>query len=222
MTTLFKQELTCCQCSKPSRHTVVMSTSACGPPDLDMRPAEMARSTLPQQVQACPHCGYCAKDISAPAPDASGVMARTEFRVQLTSDEFPELANRFLCAALILESSNRLVEAGWTAVQAAWACDDAEAAGAARHCRLRAESLLGRAVAAGQRVDELPGVDSLIRAELLRRADAFEEATERLQAGLSLNLPDKLRLLLLFETSLIERQDTARHTVQEGLERGPM
>jgi hypothetical protein len=66
---------------------------------------------------------------------------------------------------------------------------------------------------------ESPGAEILVRAELLRRAGAFEQATARIQAGLNLQLHEKLRRLLLFEASLIERGDTVRHTLQEGLEK---
>ena len=52
---------TCFVCGKESSVTVMASTNTLGgTPDLDLRPAEMMRSTMPRWIQECPHCGYIA------------------------------------------------------------------------------------------------------------------------------------------------------------------
>ena len=75
MTTIFPQEQTCAACGRTSTHHVLGSTNTMGPSDLDMRPAPMARWTLDQQVQCCPHCGCCAWDISEPTEAAGEIVA---------------------------------------------------------------------------------------------------------------------------------------------------
>ncbi|MEI7940721.1 MAG: hypothetical protein WCK27_28935 [Verrucomicrobiota bacterium] len=218
MTTLYQDEIRCSQCRKLSEHEVIESAGSFGSSDLDIRPAEMMRSTLPQQVQCCPHCGYCMPSVSAPLPNVSTLLASAEYRQQLESKEYPELANRFLCSAMILESLGRLKDAGWACIHGAWACDDAGDIQPAKNCRLRAESAIGRAIINGQGTTDRPGFDFLILADLLRRAGEFERADQRLKEGFSPNCDQEVLFLLIFERLLINRRDTACHTVEEAIE----
>ncbi len=217
MTMLYKEQIRCSQCQGLSEQAIIGSTSAWGSPDLDTRPAEVIRSTLPQQVQVCPHCGYCMPSITAPLPDISAILASNEYRLQLKSKEYPELANRFLCSSLILETLGRLNEAGWACVYGAWACDDAGETEAAKTCRLRGEHILGRAISKGQGTADRPGVNFLICADLLRTAGQFRQADQRTQEGFSPKCDQELLLLLIFERWLSCRGDMACHTVEEGL-----
>lgn len=217
MTTLFRKEICCSQCGRLSEHEIIMSTSSWGSPDLDRRPAEPMRSTLRQQVQTCPSCGYCASDITRPAPDVSRFLMSSEYRQQLQSNEYPELANLFRCAGLVLESCGHLEEAAWACIRAAWACDDAASAEAARKCRLQAEQLLGQATTSGQGTANRPGFDCLMRVDLLRRAGEVERASKVSDAGFSRNCDSDTLLLLVFERVLSRRRDTGCHTVEEGI-----
>jgi hypothetical protein len=217
MTTLHKADVRCSQCGKSSEHAIISSTSAWGSPDLDTRPAEVMRSTLPRQVQVCPHCGYCMPSLPAAMPDVSSLLASAEYYQQLNSTEYPELANRFLCSALILESLDRLNEAGWACIHAAWVCDDAGEAQAAKTCRLLAERRLGQAVSRGQGATDRPGFNFLILADLLRRAGEFKRADQRTQEGFSPKCDKEVLLLLLYERLLCRHGDTACHTVEEGI-----
>jgi len=63
MTTLTPDAMRCALCGELSEHLVVGSSSSFGPPDLDTRPAELVRSTLPYWVRQGPVCGYCASDL---------------------------------------------------------------------------------------------------------------------------------------------------------------
>ena len=77
------------------------STSTFGSPDLDLRPAEMQRSTMEVWLQVCPHCRYIAPAISQQVGDLSFV-ATAEYGTTLDDRRFPELARRFLAYALLL------------------------------------------------------------------------------------------------------------------------
>ena len=57
-------ERMCAICGKMSEQMVLASTNRFGPPDLDLRPPEMERSTMEWWIQECPYCCYVAKDIS--------------------------------------------------------------------------------------------------------------------------------------------------------------
>lgn len=217
MTTLYKDEVQFAQCGKSSEQVIVGSTSSWGSPDLDNRPAEVMRSTLLRQVQACPHCGYCMPCLSEPVPDISALLGTNSYREQLESKDYPELANRFLCSALVFESLGRPNEAGWACIHAAWACDDARNNDAAKKCRLRAEQTLSRAIAQGQGTAERPGFDFVILADLLRRAGEFNRADQRTQEGWSPKCDKEILLLLVYERWLCRRRDAACHTVEEGI-----
>ena len=220
MTTFRQVELTCAVCGHTYPHTVLTSTFADGSPDLDTRPPPPARLALPMQVQCCPYCGYCAPNIAEAPVTAREVVARPDYQAQLADARFPYLANMFLCQSLVQEAAGEAVEAGWAAVHAAWACDDAGQAyiAAAVRCRIRAVALFDRAREAGHSFAETPAVEAAILADLLRRSGHFEEAKAAIARGLAHHPGANTRPVLLFQHLLCERQDTAAHTVQEALD----
>ncbi len=64
MTNIGKIEIECSVCGGSSDQFLLLSTNTMGAPDLDLRPAEMQRSTMHLWVVECPHCGYVANDLS--------------------------------------------------------------------------------------------------------------------------------------------------------------
>ncbi len=111
-----------------------------------------------------------------------------------------------------------LAKAGWTALVAAWACDDLGASDeqAARRCRLRAVELWSQAEEVGQTIVEQGfGATQLLLADVLRRAGRFEEARSRCHRGLSGRPEEPFRSLLEFEMELVSNEDTAAHSVSE-------
>ena len=65
MTTIVPQEVKCSMCGSISKQQLIASTNTIiWAPDLDLRPAEMARSTMVYWIQECPDCGYVSVDIS--------------------------------------------------------------------------------------------------------------------------------------------------------------
>ena len=60
MTTIMEFNQTCAVCGETSLQPVISSTSTWGYPDLDLRPAEMQRSSMFAWLVECPHCGYVA------------------------------------------------------------------------------------------------------------------------------------------------------------------
>jgi hypothetical protein len=95
-----------------------------GPPDLDLRPAPLARWTLDQQIGCCPECGYCSADVSLAPPGASEVVRSETYRLALACEDHPELTRRYVCAALILSAEGDNAGAGRAALKGAWAADD--------------------------------------------------------------------------------------------------
>ena len=66
MSTMHEFHRTCAVCGATHRYRILTSTNAFGSPDLDLRPPQMKRGTMPLWVQECPSCGYTAEDVSDP------------------------------------------------------------------------------------------------------------------------------------------------------------
>jgi len=124
VTTMFLIDRICAVCGAISQHSELGSTNTMGPPDLDLRPAPMARWTLAEQVQRCPECGYCAGDIAVASESAAQVVANDAYQAQLIHEGYPELTRRYLCASLILSVQGDDAGAGRAALMGAWAADD--------------------------------------------------------------------------------------------------
>src|SRR6188472_2527868 len=149
MTTMLQIDVRCAVCGALQQAAELTSTSAFGPPDLDLRPNGPARWALPFRVQRCESCGYAAPSIGSAPPGAAEVVESVVYRGVLERSKLPSLARTYFCAALVEESAGRDEAAGWAFLFAAWACDDARAARHARSCRERAAEMFLRALQAG-------------------------------------------------------------------------
>jgi hypothetical protein len=217
MTTYMPLHLKCAVCGRKSTHSKLSSTNTMGPPDLDLRPAEMKRSTMEMWVQKCPHCGYCATPIDKEREGAREVMGGDRYRELSQNQAYPELARNFLCASLILESAGEYVEAAWQSLYAAWTCDDGEKEELAKDCRLAAFQLFSRARDRGERILEDEGAEELVLADILRRSGSFDHALRLCEEGMRKS-PDRFfSRLLKFERSLIKRKGTGLYRVEDAI-----
>src|SRR6185436_21053534 len=109
----------CGVCGRMSDQHIFASTSMSLAPDLDMRPSPAHRWTMPRWIQTCPACGYCAPYIAQQLTQQRGrfawsrrlyamvygsaptIIASARYQTQRTSQAYPELANRFLCCAML-------------------------------------------------------------------------------------------------------------------------
>ena len=57
------QDVKCCICKTGNKVQFVYSTSILNGPDLDTRPAFMARYNIIYEVNICKNCGYCNMDL---------------------------------------------------------------------------------------------------------------------------------------------------------------
>jgi hypothetical protein len=217
MTTIARVSRNCAICRTVSSQIVLGSTNAFGPSDLDTRPAEMLRSTLPYWIERCPACGFCAPDISKPQEGAAGIVRTPAYQEQLRDPGFPALANSFLCHALLLEHAARYSDGGWAAVHAAWACDD-EGSPAASRCRERAVLLFRMAREQGQAVAAQPGADEAVLTDLLRRSGHDGEAMAACRDGLAMDPEPLIAAVLRFQQALIGRGDRKPHTISDAME----
>ncbi len=218
MTTVLTREETCVVCGTTGVYPIIGSTVVLGPPDLDTRPSELMRSTLPYWMHRCPTCGYCAPNLSeGPAAVAAQVVGLERYGRQLEDEGYPELANRFLCHSMISEAANDPVGAGWAALRAAWACDDAGADGAATRCRERALEFFRRLYESGGRFANDIGTEEAIIADLLRRTGRFDEVAEICRLGLARSPNEVIGKVLRYQQTLAARADSQCHTVGEAM-----
>lgn len=217
MTTFYKQKVRCALCKSENVFIGIASTNASGFPDLDTRPPEMQRSTIFAWVQRCSQCGYCASDVSKSRPGSEAVVNGAEYHKQLDDQAYPELANSFLCKAIIDREANDYAVATWALIHAAWVCDDADRAAEAVVCRSKAADMLVTAEAHGQRVAEQNGASTAILVDLLRRAGRTDDA-RRVIAERRTGISEAIIIRILdFQSDLIEKCGTSCHTISEVL-----
>ena len=217
MTTICPVSRTCAVCGTESRQIVLGSTNAFGPSDLDTRPAEMLRSTLPYWIERCPACGFCAPNISELMEGAAGIVRTPAYQQQFRDPDVPTLASSVLCYAMILEHRALYADAGWAAVHAAWACDD-EGSPAAIRCRERAVPLFRMALEQRQTVARQPGGNEGIFADLLRRSGQDGDALAACRDGLALDPEPLIAAVLRFQQVLIGQGDRKAHTIADAME----
>ena len=219
MTTSMPVMVTCALCGAASQQEVLSSTSVLGANDLDGRPNGPARWALEFGVQCCPGCGYCAVDVGELRTNAGRAVADAAYADVLKNSGMPALARHYYCAALVAEAAGESDRAARHYIEAAWACDDAEATERGRACRLRAAEMMAAAFESGQAADS--PVSHGVRADLLRRAGLFEEAlaaVEDAEAVLPEDFsPHSLQtwVVLTYIRELAGAEDDEPHTIED-------
>ena len=171
-------------------------------PDLDGRPGEPTRSTLPHWIATCRRCGTSGPDLSR-MPEGTRDAVRSD-AYQALRGPGPELpALRWAC---VCEALGHRAEAAEAALQAAWALDDAGRDAAP--VRRRAVALWG----------EPEGTeDALRQLDLLRRAGDFAAAGARADALDGAALDENTAAILAFQRARIADGDTGRHMISSAL-----
>ena len=215
MTLLFETSMLCAICSGHVEQKSILSTSAWGSSDLDMRPAKPERSTLPCWVQYCEFCKYCAPDISVASAGAEQIIESDRYLAQLKHASFPELANRFLCAAMVFQKTGNDRDAFWNMVYAAWASDDLSNHLAAQLCRRRATSRLINILEDGRDLGGQSGIEIVILIDLMRRSGRSTEAMAVSQKYLDRAHDSRVQGAIELERKLIASGDDHSHRWNE-------
>ena len=215
----FRVSVICGLCGVASEQWTSKSPKPKEAPDFDTRPGEPLRSTLPVWVQRCPHCGYCADSIASINDNAVDFVRGEAYRALLNEPSFLQKTKEFLCYAAILSHVGQHADAGWSALHAAWACDDAGDEIAAIQCRKRAIALWQRGKKAGQPFGDDLAMEYSLVTDLYRRCHLFEEAVVTCSEALDMeDLSPMLEQLLRREKALIDRKDQSPHSVRELLQ----
>ena len=221
MTTISIETEICAVCKGNVELFVVGSTNEFGSKDLDLRPAEMMRSTYSTWTTRCPHCGYCASDISEHNGIASKIVRLVVYKRQLNDMRLPELANTFLCESLILDANGKSIDAGFACLHAAWACDDVKNISSAKGSRLRASMHFAIAKSEGKSLFKEEGREFIMLADIERRANAYDKAKNFCNEGLAIVDDPNIIKILNFQLHLCVIEDSNVHTIQEALKWQP-
>jgi hypothetical protein len=221
MTRMRPIDIQCCVCGETNTQYLLESTSSFGAPDLDGRPAPLERHAIGMLVQCCPSCGYCARRVDDCGNDAPAVLRSfvedAAYQRQLRDATKPDLANQFLCRAMLRERADNLAEAADSALHAAWACDDAELPAAAQECRERAIAYFQRAFAAGQIAGLMGEFAGVTLVDLLRRTGHFAEARIEAATRMLKSNDERVRGALALEQEYCDRSDAALHRLDEAV-----
>lgn len=215
MTSFIDQKQTCKACGVETSYSVLAGTNSRGYPDLDLRPAGMARQALLRRVVQCKHCGYCAPDISEGPDSARDVISTEPYCRALADSAGPELARRWRRWALVNECAGDRATAGWAYLSAAWASEDAREEDAARTYRAMALEHLSACTDAGARIMKDPESQQLLLLDLHRRLGEYAEATAIADLVTETSTADEVRAIARFQAALIQREDRRCYSVAD-------
>lgn len=212
MTDYDREKLRCYCCGQSSEQTILMSTNSFGSPDLDQRPAGMARATAGSWLLECPFCGYVAESIDRGDARTRAFLETAEFRAASLEPLPDPAARRFLVrAAQDAYEGNRTAAFRHT-LSAAWIADDRKQASQATAFRLRAAEHLGDG--------PIRSID--VRLELLdvlRRAASWERAAALAEELTAEGLENPFAPIVAFHRRKIAEKDNGRYTIQQALRR---
>ncbi|NET57387.1 MAG: DUF2225 domain-containing protein [Symploca sp. SIO2E6] len=212
-------QVRCSVCSFSSTQPVIPKTNILGSSTaLDTRPPGMVDSSINYPIQVCPNCGYCCDYLAQEYPQAAAAVASRTYQAQLKNPEYPELANRFLCQAIIQKQAGEFAQAGWASLQAAWVCDDANNDQAAQKSRQQAAAFLQKAIAKGKNIDREPITKEIILIDIYRRSGDFDTASRICNNALRLKSAGISIKLLEYEHQLLRQQDKGCHTIEEAFD----
>ena len=219
MTIINRVEIECCICGTKINHMDIGSTNTLGgSPDLDTRPPEMQRSTIQYWVQRCPSCGYCSPNLSESADGAEEIINLTEYQDILKNPDMPEIATSFMALSFEKQLQGKYSDAAWSAIHAAWICDDENHHEASRLCREKAIQMIEKAHANSQVIAKQPGASESITIDLMRRAGMFQQALEFAESTKEKDIEKIIKHIIEYEIGLIKRKDIDSHKISDALD----
>ena len=162
----------CPICGTVSTHKVYICAFTHGAPDLDYRPPQTLRRTMPFWVKECPECGFAAENFSEKPTAVTEKWLKSELYLSCEGNSFlSPLTERFYKYYLICRESGDTKNSMRAIMFAVWSCDDAGDAESALLCGKLALSELDKLICDGINTTK----NILIKADVMRRAGMFDE-----------------------------------------------
>jgi len=208
MSTFSEIDYKCAVCGCTTKINTIMSTNVFGSMDLDTRPPQMRRSTMPMWVQECPKCGYVAGSIENETSVTKDYLASEEY-LNCNGIHFASsLAQRFYKQYTIALLNEDFSEAFYASLHAAWACDDAKDTLVAKTCRNNCIDLIPK-----MNLDDNKDTFTVMKADLLRRAERFDEVVAEFS---KIKIKEELlQNIIDFEVARAKDHDSKVYTVQD-------
>ena len=197
--------MTCAVCGHTFEGRILTSTNSMGLPDLDLRPAEMARSTLGMEITVCPNCHYVAHDIADPVSEETKNFVLSDAAFQTDCWAYSVQAYRNLMRIAVLEE--RFHDAFSAYLKAAWI---EEGRDRLQPSPIRQEVLQFFL----EHEKELEFDDDTrlcMKADLLRRTGHFKEVIELTESANTSN--EQTDLIMHYQKHLSENKDVRCYTI---------
>jgi hypothetical protein len=219
MTTYYEQPQRCAVCGTVVQCRVLGSTNSFGSPDLDLRPAEMQRSTMNVWLQECPKCCFVNSNLENTTPNANAVLESSKYQQIAADTKHPDLARRFARYAELNAYDHE--DAGVALIRSAWVCDDEGATALAIAYRSQTADLLLSLQPFEDNEERVTLATALV--DVLRRALRFPEAkalatTVRSYKSVASN--EIIASVLDYQTRLCDAKDTGCYSVSDANESG--
>ncbi len=212
---LIKEIKKCLCCEKESEQVVVLSTNTFGgSADLDLRPPEMKRSTMPYWVQICPHCQNVARDIEKAKNFDKGILKQEEY-IKCNNIKFPDDLSKKFYRYYLISLSIGDVNAAFNGIRnSAWACDDMGSIESAKKCRKLAIDLLSKLI---KITNDVKIKESMlgVKADMLRRMEKFDDLIFE-YSNLNFN-EERIKKIIEFEIEKAREKDSSTYTINEAI-----
>ncbi|UTH47597.1 hypothetical protein KBW81_12865 [Loktanella salsilacus] len=217
MTTYSTLDITCALCSQVTPQNVILSTNSYGWPDLDLRPAEMERSTLEFWVQRCSKCGYVSKDIEIKTLNAELALGSDRLKRVAFDSTGNDIQDRCLEAVIFYEYAEDFRNASDCALYAAWMADDQKKTKSAELYRAKAADLLIKYFDRSN--DSYSGntLSAVRLVDVLRRGGRWSECQKIANELCEFDLEKKIRAVVGFGIWAAYNCDSGCYTVEDAL-----
>lgn len=177
---------------------------------MDLRPAEMKRSSMFAWLQECPHCGFVARDIEQTHVKVAPDFLKSDEYLTCEGHDFKsDLAKRFYGHYLISKANNIHDVAFYSLLHCAWVCDDNNDDFAVDIRKLALKSLDKVDAKNDDERDNL----KLIKADLLRRSLQFDELIGEFK---DVFFEDKIKNEVInFQLELAAKKDSGCYAIED-------
>lgn len=197
-------------CGHTSLQPMLAITNTMGYPDLDLRPAEMQRSTMNTWILECPHCGYAARNLGDELEAPKDLLKSESYLICDGYDFKGNLSPRFYRRHLIAKESNNIEECFYSLLYWAWTCDDNDDENAAE-IRKQAIPYIEEIIPHGNANNLIA-----IKADLLRRSRQYERLIDEYS---NIYTDDEtINRVLKFQIQKAMKHDSACYTVEDVVE----
>jgi|GEM_PF-5337031 len=151
-------------------------------------------------LQYCEKCGYSAVNFPESSPEEIRALVQSiPYQLQWSDESLPKLARVFLCKGILDVAKQRIVDAAYSALAAAWVCDERADETAAIWCRKLAAEYFRRYFSNNSRLDSAQQQILFHYVDVCRKAGLLQRARQlcRAIAQQPLDADQQLRLALL-------------------------